>query len=166
MISMKIRKYSARRWKRCVESVYRTIDYHCYTCFTPFHARHRCQGSFSRGRGRHVQRFTRCSVLQQVTTQRFGETCRRKKSRENVCPRTFHLERQISRKVTCLSSTRRLWPSASMNLRPLFSRENERVDSNTMFQEIRQTNCYTNLNIGQKITSKNCARFVLDFLRN
>lgn len=28
---MKIRKYSARRWKRCVESVYRTIDYHCVT---------------------------------------------------------------------------------------------------------------------------------------
>lgn len=52
----------------------------CYTCFTPFHARHRCQGSFSRGRGRHVQRIhsTFAFAIGHRSQPRFGETCREK----------------------------------------------------------------------------------------
>lgn len=73
----------------------------CYTCFTPFHARHRCQGSFSRGQGeaRVAIHSMFGFAIGHRSQPRFGETCRgKKKSRENVCPRTFHLERQISRR--------------------------------------------------------------------
>ena len=71
-------------WKRRIEPVRPCVDCDrlplCYTCFTPFHARHRCQGSFSRGRGRHVQRIhsTFAFAIGHRSQPRFGETCREK----------------------------------------------------------------------------------------
>ena len=92
---------------------------------------------------------------------RFGETCREeKKSRENVCPRTFHMERQISRRGNVFifdspASAKCLFHESS-SLSP-----SRRFEYNVSRDS---TNAYMNLNRKKFVTEENgvCEFFVFE----
>lgn len=144
---------------RSMETTHRSITIVLHV----FHAQHRCQGSFSRGRGRHVQRIhsTFGFAIGHRSQPRFGETCREeKKSRENVCPRTFHMERQISRRGNVFifdspASAKCLFHESS-SLSP-----SRRFEYNVSRDS---TNAYMNLNRKKFVTEENdvCEFFVFE----
>lgn len=77
-----------------------------------------------------------CNRSPVPTAIRWDLSRKRKKSRENVCPRTFHMERQISRRWKRVYLRLAGFGQVPLSwILVLFSV----ADSSTMFREIRQT---------------------------